>query len=197
MCRSREAASGYRRHDPVRAECDRPVVSRAGNRLAAHPPDAPREGQRDHRAPTNSFPEARTSGFTRAARLKCAACTWRAPMDLEPRRLVNADAAAVDASGHLLFPRQGDLLAAAVRCPAPGTWWRGVQRSPPHRGQSRPQPGVACSLGVRVARVRLRRTCLVTGSSGSIDQATGWRRWGLSTRPWGILPCRRTAAGSR
>jgi eukaryotic-like serine/threonine-protein kinase len=84
-------------------------VPAAGGQAAAFTQLAP--GQRDHRAP---YPLPGGRHFLYYARgTPQARGVYVARIDgSEPRLLLNADAAAVyAASGHLLFPRQGDLMA--------------------------------------------------------------------------------------
>ena len=69
-------------------------------------------GQNDHRAPF-ILPDGRTFHLLRErGRRKSAGSTWLASMAPRQKRLLDADGAAVYArSGHLLFPREGALLA--------------------------------------------------------------------------------------
>ena len=109
--RARRRMAG-RRHDSVRAKRNRSAISRAGDRRTADrrhaPPEGPERSSRAvHPSRRAAFPllrqsEARQVRGVHVARLD----------GTETKRLLDADGAAVYArSGHLLFPRQGELLA--------------------------------------------------------------------------------------
>ena len=112
MPRSRAAVHGRptarfcsRRTQPVRCfECRRPAASQPS------PPDS-RPG-RTIIERRSSFRTGNTFSITPEGTRKSAGCTWLASMAPGAKRLLEADGAAVYArSGHLLFARQGELLA--------------------------------------------------------------------------------------
>ena len=144
--RARRRMAG-RRHDSVRAERRRSVVSSSGDR---------RPGDSRHKAGIgraiierrSSFRTARTLSITPEGRRKSAGSTCLASMALNQSGCSTRRCRRLCTSGHLLFARQGELLAHAfdaTRLALIGEAFRVADSVPSIRGSAshrspRPQP---------------------------------------------------------
>ena len=110
--RARRRVAG-RRHDSVRAERKRSAVSSAGDAPAAsQPPPHNSRADRTIIERRSSFRTGHTSSTTPEGTPQVRGVHVARLDGTETKRLLDADGAAVYArSGHLLFPRQGELLA--------------------------------------------------------------------------------------